>query len=109
MSDFRVASMIAVMSGVTVLIRFAPFWVFRPGRPVPAIVNALGSLLPGAVMTMLVVYCLRGVSFVRPPHALPEMIASAVTVGLHVWRRSTLLSILGGTVCYMVLVQTVFL
>ena len=108
MSDAHSAALVAVMAGVTILLRFAPFWVFRPGRPIPGFVEKLGALLPCAVMAMLVVYCLRGVSFLAPPHALPELIAAAITVGLHLWRRSTLLSILGGTACYMVLIQTIF-
>ncbi len=108
MPDFHSMALVAVMAGVTILLRFLPFWVFRPGRSAPPIVEKLGALLPAAVMAMLVVYCLRNVSFNAPPHALPELIAASVTVGLHLWRRSTLLSIMGGTVCYMVLIQTVF-
>jgi len=55
-----------------------------------------------------VVYCLRGVRFDTPAGWLPSVIACLLTAGLHVWRRSTLLSIVGGTVCYMLLVQLVF-
>ena len=108
MSDVHAAAQVAVMAGVTILIRFAPFLFFRPGRPIPPIIEKLGALLPGAVMGMLVIYCLRHVSFVLPPYALPELLAAAVTVGLHLWRRNTLLSILGGTACYMILIQTIF-
>lgn len=68
----------------------------------------LGKLLPCAVMSMLVVYCLRNMNFVGASHALPEIIAAAVVVLLHVWRRNTLLSIVAGTVVYMLLVQLVF-
>ena len=81
--------LIAVSALVTALIRFAPFLVFRGGR-------------------MLVVYCLRNMDFAGASHALPEIIAAAVVVLLHVWRRNTLLSIVAGTVVYMLLVQLVF-
>ena len=86
--------LIAVSALVTALIRFAPFLVFRGGRETPAV--------------MLVVYCLRNMNFVGASHALPEIIAAAVVVLLHVWRRNTLLSIVAGTVVYMLLVQLVF-
>lgn len=100
---------VAVAALVTALIRFAPFLVFRGGRETPAVVLRLGKLLPCAVMAMLVVYCLRSVDFFGASHALPEIIAAAVIVGLHIWRRNTLLSILAGTVVYMLLVQLVFI
>lgn len=100
---------VAVAALVTALIRFAPFLVFRGGRETPAVVLRLGKLLPCAVMAMLVVYCLRSVDFLGAGHALPEIIAAAVIVGLHIWRRNTLLSILAGTVVYMLLVQLVFI
>ena len=89
--------LIAVSALVTALIRFAPFLVFRGGREMPC-----------AVMSMLVVYCLRNMDFAGASHALPEIIAAAVVVLLHVWRRNTLLSIVAGTVVYMLLVQLVF-
>ena len=100
---------VAVAALVTALIRFAPFLVFRGGRETPAVVLRLGKLLPCAVMAMLVVYCLRSADFLGASHALPEIIAAAVIVGLHIWRRNTLLSILAGTVVYMLLVQLVFI
>ena len=100
--------LIAVSALVTALIRFAPFLVFRGGRETPAVILRLGKLLPCAVMSMLVVYCLRNMNFVGASHALPEIIAAAVVVLLHVWRRNTLLSIVAGTVVYMLLVQLVF-
>lgn len=100
--------LIAVSALVTALIRFAPFLVFRGGWETPAVILRLGKLLPCAVMSMLVVYCLRNMDFAGASHALPEIIAAAVVVLLHVWRRNTLLSIVAGTVVYMLLVQLVF-
>ena len=93
---------------VTMATRFIPFLIFGENRKTPPIIEYLGKVLPCAIMGMLVVYCLKGMSFLRSPYGLPELIACAVTAGLHVWKRSSLLSIGGGTVCYMLLVQLVF-
>jgi branched-subunit amino acid transport protein AzlD len=90
------------------LIRFAPFLLFPQDRELPAIVTKLSSLLPSAVIGMLVVYCLKGVKLLSSPHGIPEMVSCAFVVLLHVWKRNTLLSILGGTVLYMILLQLVF-
>ena len=95
------------MAAVTVLLRALPFLVMG-SRPTPKVITYLGSVLPYAVMGMLVVYCLKGVSFRSPAGFLPELIASAVVVGSYLWKKNTLLSIVGGTVCYMLLVQFVF-
>ena len=92
----------------TVITRFLPFVLFPDSRPVPKIVEYLGRTLPAAMMGLLVVYCLRNMDFAGASHALPEIIAAAVVVLLHVWRRNTLLSIVAGTVVYMLLVQLVF-
>lgn len=97
---------ITVMTLVTVFLRSAPFLIFR--QKTPGIVLYLGKVLPEAIMTMLVVYCLKNVSFVGGSHGLPEIIALAVVVILHKWKHNTLLSILTGTVGYMVLVQVIF-
>ena len=68
----------------------------------------LGKALPGAVFGLLVVYCLKNVSLLSGSHGLPELIAILVVAGLHLWKRQMLLSIAGGTICYMLLVQLVF-
>ena len=93
---------------VTMATRFIPFLIFGEKRKTPPIIEYLGKVLPCAIMGMLVVYCLKGVSFRSSPYGLPELIACVVTAALHVWKRSSLLSIGGGTVCYMLLVQLVF-
>lgn len=100
--------MVAVISLVTMVLRFLPLWVFGNGQETPKIIQYLGKVLPYAIMGMLVVFCLKGVSLFRAPFAIPELIACAVVVGLHVWKRNTAVSIVGGTVVYMVLVQMVF-
>lgn len=99
---------ILVMTTVTVILRFLPFWVFPGNRPRPRIITYLGTVLPYAVMGMLVVYCLKTVSVLSAPYGLPELLAVAAVVLLHLWKKSTLLSIFGGTAFYMVLVQFVF-
>ena len=71
-------------------------------------IEYLGTVLPCAIMGMLVVYCLKDISFLRSPYGLPELIACCVVAALHVWKRNSLLSIGGGTVCYMLLIQLVF-
>jgi branched-subunit amino acid transport protein AzlD len=82
--------------------------VFKNQEKRPAIITYLGTVLPYGVMGMLVVYCLKSVSLVTAPHGLPEFLAVAAVVLLHLWRRNTLLSIFGGTAIYMVLIQVVF-
>lgn len=92
----------------TMITRFLPFLVFSPQRETPAYVRYLGHALPAAIFGMLVVYSLKDVSVLTRSHALPELLAILLTVGLHLWKRQMLLSIAGGTVCYMLLVQLVF-
>ena len=99
---------IAVVVFGTMATRFLPFIVFPSGKPTPKYIQYIGKVLPGAVFGMLVVYCLKGVSVFTGSHGLPELIAIAVVIGLHLWRRQMLLSIAGGTICYMLLVQLVF-
>ena len=98
--------MIAVIALVTAGIRFLPFVLFR--KKTPDAVMYLGQVLPYSIMAMLIVYCLKGVSFTEGMHGIPEAVAVAAVVLLHKWKHRTLLSILGGTVLYMVLVQIVF-
>lgn len=97
---------ILVTALVTVFLRFAPFFIFR--QKTPQVVLYLGKVLPEAIMAMLVVYCLKNVSFVSGSRGIPEAIALAAVIFLHKWKHNTLLSILGGTVGYMILVQAVF-
>lgn len=108
MSDSHAALLIAVVALVTISLRFLPFFVFGGKRETPKFVAYLGKVLPFAIMGMLVVYCLRNISFSAMPFGIPELIACALVVGLHLWKRNTLLSIIGGTLCYMFLVQIVF-
>jgi branched-subunit amino acid transport protein AzlD len=99
-------AIVAVMSIGTILLRGLPFVIFR--KHTPSYIVYLGRVLPPALIGMLVIYCFKDVSFTTAPHGLPELIAAGSVVLLHVWKRSSLVSILGGTAIYMVLVQMIF-
>ena len=108
MTDLHSMKLIAVIAMVTIALRFLPFLIFSGKRQTPAYVAYLGKVLPFAIMGMLVVYCLRNISFTSMPFGIPELLGCAVVVWLHLWKRNTLLSIAGGTVFYMLLVQMIF-
>lgn len=92
----------------TAVTRFLPFLLFPAGRPTPKYVQYLGKVLPAAVFGLLVVYSLKDLSILTGSHGIPELISIVLVIVLHVWKRQMLLSIAGGTVCYMLLVQFVF-
>ena len=100
--------LVVISALVIAATRFLPFLIFGEKRKTPPVIEYLGTVLPCAIMGMLVVYCLKDISFLRSPYGLPELIACAVVAALHVWKRNSLLSIGGGTVCYMLLVQFIF-
>jgi len=100
------AVLIGVMSVVTILIRFLPFIVFR--NKTPKYVSYLGQVLPPAIIGMLVIYCLKDITFLAHPFGAPELIAAAIVIVMQVWKRNSLISILTGTILYMILVQAVF-
>ena len=108
MDKIYAIAMIAVIALVTAALRFLPFFIFRGNRQTPKYVEYLGKVLPYAIMGMLVVYCLKGISFTALENWVPYLVASAAVVLIHLWKRNTLLSIITGTVLYMVLVQLIF-
>ena len=108
MSNTYMILAIAVAAVVTAATRFLPFLIFGNGKKTPEIITYLGKVLPYAIMGMLVVYCMKDVSFTQAPFGAPEIIACAAVAILHLWRRNTLLSIAGGTIGYMLRVQFVF-
>ena len=97
--------MVALATQIT---RWAPFLLFSGERKLPRVVEDLGKLLPPAMMGLLVVYCLKNVTWTAAPHGIPELLAILAVVLLHRWRGNVLLSIAGGTALYMALVQLVF-
>ena len=106
MSMSHSAVLVAVMSLVTILLRALPFLVFR--KNVPPCITYLGRVLPPAIIGMLVIYCLKDTVITSAPFGLPELIAGVMVVLLQAWKRNALLSILCGTVVYMLLIQLVF-
>ncbi|MBQ7796648.1 MAG: AzlD domain-containing protein [Lachnospiraceae bacterium] len=108
MNNTHAALMVLVIGLVTVGIRFLPFLIFGGKRKTPELITYLGTVLPYAIMGMLVVYCLRNTSFSGSSHGIPEIVSCILVVALHLWKRNTLISIVGGTVCYMFLVQAIF-
>lgn len=100
------ALLVAVMSAVTILLRAAPFLVFK--KKAPAYVMYLGQVLPAAIIGMLVIYCLKDTNLTAAPFGAPELVAGLLVAVLHAWKRNVLLSILAGTVAYMLLIQLVF-
>lgn len=103
----QIITIAAVVLG-TMVTRFLPFLVFPAGKETPKYVRYLGKVLPAAVFGLLVIYCLRNVNVLGDSHGIPELISIAVVVVLHLWKRQMLVSIAGGTLCYMLLVQLVF-
>ena len=100
------ALLVLTMAAVTILLRFLPFLVFR--KRIPPYIAWLGEVLPAAIIGMLVVYCLKDTVLTKAPFGAPEIIAGLAVAGLQAWERNSLLSILGGTAVYMILVQAVF-
>ena len=108
MNDIHALLMIAVMAAVTFLLRYLPFVVFPADKKTPAVITYLSNALPCAIMGMLVVYCLKGVTIFTGNHGIPEAICVILVIILHKWKHNSLLSISIGTVAYMLLVQLVF-
>ena len=100
--------MILAVALGTQLTRWIPFWLFPEDKDPPSLVRYLSHVLPPASMALLLVYCLRNVSWLSAPHGAPEILAVAAVALLHKRKGNVLLSIAGGTVLYMVLVQMVF-
>ena len=106
MDKLHSLALILIMAALTAALRFLPFVMFSKGTPKTIVY--LGNLLPNAIMAMLVVYCLKNVSFTASGHGIPEALAVFLVAVLHKWKHNMLLSILGGTAAYMLLVQAVF-
>ncbi len=108
MTTMQIAALVAVMAVVTFLTRALPFLLFGRGEKPPTVVLYLGRFLPPAVIAMLIVYCYRGTSFAAIAGWAPGLIAGLAVIVLHVWKKNNMLSIVGGTILYMILVQAVF-
>ena len=108
MFDKHAFLLVLVCAAVTFVLRAAPFFIFGEGRETPPFVLYLGKVLPYAIIAMLVVYCVKDISFTAVANFLPYIISGGLVILLHVWKRNTLLSIVAGTLSYMALVQYVF-
>ncbi len=109
MPDLNSAVLIGVCALVTAALRFIPFFIFGGKRKTPEFITYLGKVLPFAIMGMLVVFCLKNVSITSFPHGIPELISVSAVVLLHIWKRNTLLSIIAGTILYILLINFVFI
>ena len=107
-SNGYAALLVAIMAVFTILLRVLPFLIFRGERRTPPYLVYLGEVLPAAIIGMLVIYCLKDTAVTAAPFGAPEAIAAACVVVLQVWKRNSLVSILCGTVVYMLLIQLVF-
>ena len=101
----KAAVLILIMSAVTILLRFLPFWVFH--KDTPPYVSYLGRVLPPAIIGMLVIYCLKDVRPLSVPYGIPELAAVVFVAAMQTWKRNSLVSILAGTALYMVLIRIV--
>lgn len=108
LTPLQILGIIFAVAAGTQITRWLPFWLFPEDKKPPAWVMDLGKVLPAATMGLLVVYCLKGVDWTAPPHGAPELLAILAVAALHRWKGNVLLSIAGGTILYMVLVQAVF-
>ncbi len=103
----QILTIAAVVAG-TMVTRFLPFLIFSAEKPTPKYIQYLGKYLPSAVFGMLIIYCLKNVTVFSGSHGIPEIISILFVIMLHLWKRQMLLSLAGGTICYMMLVQMVF-
>lgn len=96
---------IAVVALITLLLRAAPFLLFSGKKSAPKLITYLGSVLPFAIIAALVVYCLRSTDLTAAPYGIPGLVSVVVVALLHLWKKNTLISILGGTTLYMILIR----
>ncbi len=109
MPDYRHALVIILVMGLaTMATRLLPVLIFGRGEKVPDLILYLGKVVPYTAMGLLIVYCLKDVSLFKDSHALPEIISLVVVSGSYLWKRNTILSVVVGTVLYMVLIQFIF-
>lgn len=109
LSPIETIGIILAVALGTMITRFLPFVLFPESKEPPEAINYLGKVLPAAMMGLLVVYCLKGISLTKGSRGLPEFIAITAIVIVHQWKHNVLLSIVGGSILYMILVQVVFI
>ena len=100
---------VVIRALITFMTRSLPFALFSGKKELPEIITYLGKYLPGCIMMIIIVYCIRGISFSSPAGFMPELISILTVILIHLWKRKDLLSIAAGTFVYMFLVQFVFI
>lgn len=108
MSVLQSVITIALVVAGTMLTRFLPFLIFPEHKRTPKSIEYLGTILPFAMTGLLVVYSLKDTTVLTWPYGIPQALAVAVVIGVHVWKRNMMLSMIAGTCTYMVLIQTIF-
>lgn len=108
LNNSYILSAIFVSAVITFMIRIIPFILFGNGKTTPSYVTYIGKYLPPAIMSMLIIYCLRNVKISAAPFGIPETIGIVAVAALHLWKRNNLVSIIGGTLVYMVSIQFIF-
>ena len=108
MTVFQNIIIIAAVAAATLLTRFIPFIIFPSGKPTPKFTQYLGKVLPASVFGLLVIYCIKNINLFSGNHGIPELLSIVIVALLHLWKRQMLISIAGGTLCYMLLIQLVF-
>ncbi|NLP48790.1 MAG: branched-chain amino acid transporter AzlD [Clostridiales bacterium] len=108
MNHIHTVAVLSIIALITLATRALPFLVFGSRGEISQKILYIGRVLPLAVIAVLVVYCLRSLNLFTYPFGLPELISMGLIVILHLWKNSTILSVLGGTACYMILIRTLF-
>lgn len=108
LTNLQTFGMILAIAAGTMITRFLPFILFPENKETPKIITYLGIVLPSAMMGLLVIYCLRNINILSNSHGLPEILAIIVIILLHHYKNNVLLSIVGGTLIYMFLIQFAF-
>ena len=99
------AILIAVAAVVTLALRALPFVLFGGKRKMPGWIKKISDVLPPAIMGVLIVYCMKESIAAPGADLVFQLIAAAVVVAMHLWRKNTLISIFSGTAVYMLLIS----
>lgn len=109
MNNIEIFTMIVICAFCTFLTRALPFLVFKNADQLPSSLQYISNKLPLAIMMLLVLYCLRSTLLFQFPYGIPQISGVLFVIVLHIWKRNIMLSIAGGTVFYMFLMQVIFI
>lgn len=105
MSTTYIIVAIVISTFITLFTRALPFIFFRSKRKVGPALTFIAKTLPIAVITILIVYSISHITFISINGWVKEVAGIIFVVALHLIKRNTLLSVLGGTLFYMLLIQ----